>query len=55
MKDINNNIVLVKDKATRDVLTALTAELERIKSISPAKEDLKSLAIAINKITGKIK
>jgi len=55
MKNTSNSIALVKDKATRDALQSLADEIDRIKRIAPVNEDVKSLAIAVNKITGKLK
>lgn len=54
MKKLENAIMLVQDKATRDALTAISQELKRIKQVRPVKADLESVAIAINTITGKI-
>ncbi len=54
MKNLRNAIRLVQDSAIRDALSIIADELERINSIKPAKSDVKSLAIAVNSITGKI-
>lgn len=54
MKELYSAIALVKDNATRNVLTIMADELVRIRSVHPVTEDTKSLANAINKIIGRL-
>ena len=55
MKKLQNTIRLVQDSVIREALTIIADELSRIKSVKPATDDIKSLTIAVNSITGKIK
>lgn len=54
MKNLRNSIRLIQDSAIREALSIIADELERIKNVKPAGSDVKSLAIAVNSITGKI-
>lgn len=54
MQKLDSAIVLVKDPAVRDALTIIADELKRIRSVQPATQDTRSLAAAVNKITGKL-
>ena len=54
MKKLDNAIRLIQDSAIRDALTIISEELERIRQAPKATETLKSVATAINKISGKI-
>lgn len=53
MQKVFDKIGLVQDTATRDALTAIAEELARIRSVQPVTQDTKSIAAAVNKITGK--
>jgi len=55
MQKLLNNIKSIQDKATRDALITIAEELQRIRSTPIAKDNMKSLCIVLNKITGKIK
>lgn len=54
MENLFSAIASVKDPATRAALTLIAEELKRIRSVQPAIQDTRSLAIAVNKITGKL-
>lgn len=55
MRKLENAIGLIQDKPTKDALIIILDELKRIKQTPKATEDIKSLTLIINKITGKIK
>lgn len=54
MEKIIHKVGLVQDKATREALMAIVDELKRIRSVQPVTQDTKSIAAAVNKITGKL-
>ena len=54
MNELDNKIALVKDNAVREALVLIARELKRIRSVHPTNEDTKSIAHAINAITGKL-
>lgn len=54
MQKIFHKIGLVQDAATRAALLAIADELKRIRSVQPVTQDTKSIAAAVNKITGKL-
>lgn len=54
MKKLYSAIESVKDPATKEALTIIADELKRIRSVQPATQDTRSLAAAVNKITGKL-
>jgi len=55
MENLNSTIAKVKDPETKEALMVIAEELQRIKSIHPVDENLKQVAYAINRITGKLK
>lgn len=54
MQKLYSSIASIQDPALREALTIIADELKRIKSVQPVTQDTKSLAAAVNKITGKI-
>lgn len=54
MQKLYRTIASIKDPSIKEALTIIADELKRIHSVQPATQDTKSLAAAINKITGKI-
>lgn len=54
MKNLDNAIGLIKDPATQEALKIIASELKRIRTVQPVTEDTKSLALAINRIIGKL-
>ena len=55
MKNLDTTIEKVEDPATREALTLIAAELSRIRSVQPVGENLKQIAYAVNRMTGKLK
>ncbi|WP_373069810.1 hypothetical protein [Sulfurimonas sp.] len=55
MKQAKNKLKFVQDSVIRGILSEIIDEIERIKSIEPVNENTKTIARAINKITGKLK
>ena len=53
-QSLNTTLSQVKDPAVKEVLTNILYRLDRINNLPPVKEDLTQLAIAVNKITGKL-
>ncbi len=55
MKQLDNLIPFVKDSVVREALEEISKELKRVHSIPAVTADTKSLANAVNKLTGKLK
>jgi len=54
MNKLYSAVGSVKDPAVKAALSIISDELKRIRSVQPVTEDTRSLASAINKITGKL-
>jgi len=55
MKKLDNAVEKVQDPATREALRIIAEEMRRIEGIQPVGENLKQIAYAVNKLTGKLK
>lgn len=54
MKDLASVIEKVKDPSTKEALTLIAEKLTKIETIPAVGKDLNQVALAVNKITGKL-
>lgn len=55
MKKLDSAIEKVKDPEIKEALRLIAEEISKTKAIQPVGENLKQIAYAVNRITGKLK